>query len=136
MRSLLFSDPRGDRPRGARGSVHTGTSKKFNVSVLSSVNAAIFTFLTAVATFFFLIIPSGVDTDAGKHCEVSRKLHGHLVPGETGQRRTGRVSLQSQQPQTKSARLLPPPAGFSTQPLLSASERGGRRRRRGDRRQQ
>lgn len=70
----------------------------------------------------FLIVVSGVATDAGKHREVSRKRHGDLVPGETGQRRTGRVSLQSQQPQVKSARLLPPPAGLPSSPPLPAAE--------------
>lgn len=83
------------------------------------------------------IILSGVTTDAGKHREVPRKRHGGLVPGETGQGRTGRLSLQSQQPQAQSARLLPPPAGLSTQPPLPAAESsqwGGRRR--SDRRQQ
>lgn len=79
---------------------------------LTYFETTISAFLTSVASIF-LIILSGVAADAGQHREVSGKHHGDLVPGEAGQRRTGRVSLQSRQPQIKSARLLPPPAGFS-----------------------
>ena len=98
----------------------------------------IYTFFATVANVFLFVL-SGVVTDAGKHRDVSRKCNGDLVPGETGQRQTGRVSLQSRQPQAKPARLLSPPAGLSTQPPLPAAEsslRGGRRRGDGRKQQQ
>lgn len=76
---------------------------------------------TTVATCYIIVLP-GCVTDARKHCEVSRKCHGNLVPREAGQRWTGRLPLQSQQPQTEPAWLLPPPAGSAAQPQVSAAE--------------
>lgn len=46
-------------------------------------NMTISTFLATVANVFLFVL-SGVVTDAGKHCDVSRKRNGDLVPGETG----------------------------------------------------
>lgn len=70
----------------------------------------------------YFVILSGVIANARELCKISRKRNESLVPGEAGRRRAGWKPLQSQQPQTEPARLLPPPAGHPTQPQLPAAQ--------------